>query len=194
MTNSAKSQLRQAMKARLAALSSEEYEFFNARIRERFFDLSPVKNAGSIMIYYSINHEVETCSIIKELLKLGKIVSLPICTPEKNLLAGKIEDLAGLTMANFGLREPPRGAQLLEPAKLDLIVVPGVAFDEKGYRLGHGAGYYDRFLASVPEIYKLGLAYDFQVLAELPVDRFDVPVDGLLTPDRYLRQCKRQGI
>jgi 5-formyltetrahydrofolate cyclo-ligase len=175
-----KEQIRRTMKERLAALAGEEYLAFNAGIREQFWDLRIVNQAKTVMIYYSINQEVETVSIIIELLRLDKKVALPVCTPEKDLRVGMIKSLEELAPGKFGLMEPKPGVPLLGPDELDLVVVPGVAFDKQGNRLGHGAGYYDRFLTQT-DAYKLGLAYEFQVVDELPVEPHDSPLDGLLT-------------
>jgi 5-formyltetrahydrofolate cyclo-ligase len=178
---SLKKQIRLAMKERLAVLTGEEYLAFNAGIREKFLGLGLVEHARMVMIYYSINQEVETLSIIRELVQRGKKVALPVCTLEKNLLAGMIKDLEELVPGKFGLMEPERGGPLLSPCELDLVVVPGIAFDKQGNRLGHGAGYYDRFLTQTTHGYKLGLGYEFQVLEQLPVEPHDIPLDGLLT-------------
>jgi 5-formyltetrahydrofolate cyclo-ligase len=183
-----KNQLRQAMKARFAAITPEEYLSYNSVIEQRFFELPIVKNSNKIMIYYSINQEVETVSLINLLLTMGKTVALPACTPDKNLRTGIIHDMAELIPGIFGLSEPGPTTLEIKPCDLDLIVVPGVAFDKKGFRLGHGVGYYDRFLA-VTNTFKLGLAYDFQLVDELPIDPHDIAIDAILTPSEYW-DCK----
>lgn len=172
---------REAVKKRLADLTPFEYSEYNTAIREHFLRLGRVKRAVSIMIYHSIGNEVETISIIQTLLSMGKKVSLPVCAPSRNLIAGLVTDVNQLITTHFGLREPdPKG--LGSPEFIDLNVVPGLAFDERGYRLGRGAGYYDRFLTEQPYCYKLGLAYDFQVFPQIPAESHDIKMDGLITP------------
>ncbi len=176
--------IREIVKKRLAAMTPREYASFNAAIFELFLSLERVTRATSIMIYYSIGNEVETVSIIRKLLFMGKTVSLPVCTAPKNLMAGIITDPVQLVTTRFGLREPdPR--QLTCPDIIDVIVVPGLAFDERGFRLGRGAGYYDRFLSGLPNSFKLGLAYDFQVFPWIPAESHDIGMDGLLTSGGY---------
>lgn len=181
-----KEELRQRMKTRLDSLNQEEYQDFNGVLYRNFIKLAIVKRAKNIMIYYSVRNEVKTEAIINYLLKTGKTVALPVCTPERDLNAAVINDLCQLQPSVFGLMEPGPEAALLEPDLLDLIVVPGVAFDERGYRLGHGAGYYDRFLSKMLNSFKLGLAYDFQIVSKIPVESHDIGMNGILTPSRYL--------
>jgi 5-formyltetrahydrofolate cyclo-ligase len=179
-----KYELREMIKKRLAAMTPFEYQEYNAAISERFLGLDQVRKAASIMMYHSIGSEVETISLIQTLLSAGKTISLPVCTPSRSLIAGLVTDLNELVTTCFGLREPePRG--LRSPEFIDLIVVPGLAFDERGYRLGRGAGYYDRFLEGRPDSYKLGLAYDFQVFPQIPAEAHDIRMDGLITPGGY---------
>jgi 5-formyltetrahydrofolate cyclo-ligase len=188
-----KNQLRKAVKDRMSKLSPEEYSGSNRAIHEQFFSLDRVKQASSIMIYYSSNGEAETASIIQELLFMGKTVSLPVCAPAKDLVAAKITDLSRLVTNEFGIKEPDPG-RMVCPDFIDLIVLPGLAFDEAGFRLGRGAGYYDRFLSKNMRVFKLGLAYDFQVYPSLPVESHDIAIDGLITPAGYREMASYRKI
>jgi 5-formyltetrahydrofolate cyclo-ligase len=179
-----KNQIRQRMKARLASLTPEEYLSYNSAIKQRFFELPVVKYSHKVMIYYAINQEVETISMINSILAEGKIVALPTCMPEKNLRAGMIGNLDELVPGLFGLSEPDHTTLEIKPQDFDLIIIPGLAFDKRGFRLGHGAGYYDRFLAKT-DAFKLGLGYGFQLVDELPINPHDIPVDAILTDLEY---------
>ncbi len=181
-----KNELRLQMKQRLAALTPKEHHDLNLSLYSKFIKLKALKEIGYIMVYYSVRNEVETVAIINYLLDIGKTVALPVCTPERDLKAAVINNLSELQPASFGLMEPGPGSALFDYAELELIIVPGVAFDEKGNRLGHGAGYYDRFLSKNLNAYKLGLAYDFQLVPALPAERHDIKMNGLLTPSRHL--------
>ncbi len=182
-----KAELRQTMRERLSQMAPDQYRSWNVQMEEAFFTLDIVRRAKRIMIYYSVRREVITTGIIQRLLLTGKSVALPVCTPERDLTATLITNLANdLLPAKFGLKEPKPDLPILDPEMIDLVVLPGLAFDRSGNRLGHGAGYYDRFLAHESEAYKLGLAYDFQVVPELPVEPHDRPLDGLLTPTGLL--------
>lgn len=182
-----KSELRSSMKSRLAALTPQEYRDLNQSLYSKFLQSKILDNTNNIMIYYSVRNEVNTLAIIGYLLEAGKKVALPVCTPECDLQAAVINDLNQLQPAPFGLMEPKPGGALLDYEKIELIIIPGIAFDVKGNRLGHGKGYYDRFLSKAPNIFKLGLAYDFQLIPEIPTEEHDVKMNGLLTPTRYLK-------
>lgn len=162
-------------------------------MQRSFWKLDRIRQAKTVMIYVSFAREAATVPLIEALLQTDKIISLPRCIRGNDLVAAVVRDLTQLIPGHFGILEPPVAAPLMEPEALDLIVVPGIAFDRNGYRLGRGAGYYDRFLNRTPaRTFKLGLAYDFQLLDKLPVAAHDIPMDGLLTPSAYL-EFKRLG-
>jgi 5-formyltetrahydrofolate cyclo-ligase len=179
-----KQEWRDRMKERLAAFTEAEFQNANQQVRERFFRLKPVHNATVVLIYYAVNHEVATVGLIAELLARGKRVSLPVCTAGSTLAVKEIHSLTEVYPTGpFGLFEPLPSAPEVHPTTIDLAVLPGVAFDRNGNRLGHGMGYYDRFL-NYPGLraVKLGLAYDFQVVDRLPATVLDVKMNVILTP------------
>ena len=137
------------------------------------------------MFYVSLKDEVDTSSMIDEALKTGKRVAVPvILKEEKRLIAGEIHNrLEDLESQHFGIYQPRQDRVKEIPLEIiDLVVVPGVAFDRKNIRLGRGHGYYDRFLSGLPKRTKtIGLAFDFQVLEDLPQDPHDVPVSKIIT-------------
>jgi len=181
-----KKTMRQVVRERLAGMERSDYLRLNQRLLAAFFKLEAVNQAKRIMIYYSIQNEVNTASIIQRLLDSGKTVFLPVCRNDHGLSAGLFKKTDQLVEGKFQLKEPSPGECLGDPAALELVVLPGLAFDWRGRRLGRGGGYYDRFLTELnPATYKLGLAYDFQIFNELPVDVHDIPVDGVLTPSRF---------
>lgn len=179
---------RSLMKERLTALTETEFQTANQQIQKRFIQLELVRHAAVVMIYYAVKHEVATVNLITELLARGRRVALPVCTAGCNLVAKEIQQLAEVSpTGKFGLSEPLPQTPEVVPDQIKLVVVPGVAFDQNGNRLGHGNGYYDRFLNCADlKAVKLGLAYDFQVVERLPVDQFDVKMDALLTPSGLL--------
>ncbi|HYH02634.1 MAG TPA: 5-formyltetrahydrofolate cyclo-ligase [Bacillota bacterium] len=182
-----KKALRQEIAERLAGLGDPDYQRLNRRIQQCFFELQPVREARVIMIYHSIKREVATLPIIETLIRQGKQVALPVCTPERDLEARLIQSLTEvIDTGKFGLKEPRQDAPTVAIADLDLIVLPGVAFDNTGNRLGHGMGYYDRFLARIdPRVFKLALAYDFQVVSQVPAETHDIKMDAILTPEHF---------
>jgi len=154
-------------------------------IQRKLFALQEIKKAKNIMFFASFDGEVETFKMIKEAMKLGKQVVLPlIFKKQKQIVPSKITNLKKeLDIGPYGIRQPkPDNAKFIAPKELDLVVVPGVAFDRKGNRLGRGAGFYDSFLKSLPKrIPTVGLAFSFQILNTLPYIRHkDIPVDKVI--------------
>lgn len=152
-------------------------------IKEKLFSLPEFKKSKFVMLYASKSNEVNTEGIIDEALKMGKRVALPRCTSQKGIVPKEIRNRhTDLEKAIYGIRQPRKGQRNLEPRKINLIVVPGVAFDKKNRRLGRGKGYYDRFLKKLPRNkISVGLAFDFQIVKNLPEDSHDIPVSKVIT-------------
>lgn len=152
-------------------------------IAERFLSLQSIKDYQVFLLYYPHKNEVDTTAIIERLIKDNKTVLLPKVY-EKHILPIIIDSIQNLHTGYAGIKEP-KGE--IFRGKIDVIVVPAIAFDKRGYRLGYGKGFYDRFLQKHLDSFKIGLAYDFQLLDELPIDQHDVPVDMILTPTKIVK-------
>ncbi len=130
------------------------------------------------MFYINFDTEVITEEMIKTALKMGKTVAIPRClTKKRRIVPYKIGLDEPLIRGPYGVREP--ASRMRVPvSRLDAVIVPGVAFDKKGNRLGRGKGYYDRFLASLPKrTFSVGLAFRQQILPSIPLLRHDISVD-----------------
>ena len=151
-------------------------------ISEYLLGLECIKAAKTIMAYVDMPKEVKTDIIINTLLNMGKDVAVPVCVPASyELIASKILSLDELKSGHYGILEPKKEYSADGPDTLTLFV-PGSAFDVYGNRIGHGKGYYDRFLSKVPqETLKIGLAFDYQILPRLPVEHYDIPVNCIIT-------------
>ncbi len=182
-----KDRLRKSLVERRLALSPKDVEKKSRAVAELIRSLSVWKNAWSVLLYWPINNEVDTRPLLEELWRRGAIALLPRCRPDQpgfmDLCAcGGVEDL---TVGSFGIMEPAACCATQEdtgePFVPDLVLVPAVAFDAHGYRLGFGGGYYDRLLAKpeMDEAVTIGLCYDFQRLDGLPTNAWDEPVQGV---------------
>jgi len=145
-------------------------------LRNRIF-----KKAKIVMFYIAFGGEVNTAEMIREAQKIGKVICVPICRKDKEIMQPAIlEDYATLKKGPYGVYEPAT-EKLVKPEDLDLVIVPGLAFDKKGNRLGRGKGYYDRFLGSLSDkTHSIGLAFDFQILPLIPTTTHDVSVKKLI--------------
>lgn len=151
----------------------------------KLFDTPEFKSSKTILFYASFDGEVETFEMMRQALKLGKRIALPvILKEEKRIIPQVVDNLTeDLEYGPYGIQQPRRDK--LNPLHIDeieMLVVPGIAFDSSNRRLGRGAGYYDRFLAGLPkDIPSLGLAFDFQVVPSLPQAQHDVVLSRVIT-------------
>lgn len=176
--------IRNAMKERLTSLDEVAYNSYSKQIEDQFLRQVAVSDASTIGITISSFPEVDTWSIIKQLWSMGKNVVVPKCSPsDKSMIFYQIQNFDQLERVYMHLLEPnPLKSKAITPQEIEILVVPGIVYCEKGYRIGYGGGYYDRFLMN----YKgdtLSLAFDIQVVKNVEYDVFDIPVDKIITPN-----------
>ena len=178
-----KSAFRRRMRSERLPMTSEERGRLSARVCERLREQGVWTTAGSVLLYFALPDELDLSALVDDALKAGKTVALPRFDPERNhyLAAVVLDPEADCRGGRFGIREPSAEAAILPLNQLDLVLVPGVAFDRCGHRLGRGKGFYDRLLEPVRGI-KCGVAWDHQVDLEFPVEPHDVPMDCVVTP------------
>jgi len=180
-----KHKIRSHIKEKLNSHSELEKRRKSGIIKEKLFNEEAFRKAEVVMFYVSLKDEVSTLSMIDEAIGIGKRVCVPVIfKEEKRLMAGEIKDRAAdLERQHFGIYQPKEGHVKEVPLDdIDLIVVPGIAFDRNNVRLGRGHGYYDRFLCALPNKARtIGLAFDFQVVEDLPQDSHDIPVWKTIT-------------
>ncbi|RFU64307.1 5-formyltetrahydrofolate cyclo-ligase [Peribacillus saganii] len=172
------------MKLLLAELIEEDYAALSQRIAEKLFLLPEWFDSKTIGITISTPPEVETARIIERAWLEGKTVTVPKCEPnERKLDFREITDFGQLETVYFGLKEPdPEKTNSIEQEVIDLMVVPGLAFTANGHRLGFGGGYYDRYLPSYMGP-KISLAFNQQIISQLPHEPYDISVDKIVTPE-----------
>lgn len=184
-----KSALRDEMRAKLAALTVADVSAKSAAIWERLSVLPEFAKATRILAYVSNGVEVDTRGLIQQLLAMGRQVCAPqFDAAKQKYVACALRDFhSDLAVGRFGILEPKSGA-VQPPAHdpIDAALVPGLAFDETGSRLGRGMGYFDRLLQEVSGA-KIALAYDFQVLNEVPAEAHDARVDFIITETRRIQ-------
>jgi 5-formyltetrahydrofolate cyclo-ligase len=185
-----KQQLREQAKQSRAAIPEGEASQKTRAIRERLGDL--LDGHTEIMIYVSKDPEVETQGIIADLLAAGKRVIVPIIERETcTLRLSYLNDLSVLVPSTFSVPEPIGHEIPARPADVEVVVVPMLAYDQNGNRLGYGAGYYDRFLERYPHPVKIGIAYACQEVAHLPAEPNDVTMDYIVTETAVI-ECNHQ--
>ncbi len=178
-----KATLRRRLRDRLAAIEPEDARAAAARVARRVLGLPELARARHILTCLSFGAELDTWQLVEQLLESGREVYVPRANPAGHQLYLHRYPCP-LETLSFGLRQPPRGTPELPSEAVDrtiqAVLVLGLGFDRRGYRLGYGGGYFDRFLSGRP-FPAIGLAYDAQLLDELPREAHDVPMTAVVT-------------
>ena len=182
-----KRQLRKKLLEKRNALSEEEVIKKSKFIIRKLLHLKEFKEAKTALLYVSKENEADTTKLIKKLLKENKkTIIVPRVKKGKNELElHKISSFNDLATGHYSVLEPIKSS-LVSADKIELVIVPGIAFDKKGNRLGYGNGYYDVLLKKVLST-TIALAYDFQVINHVPSDKLDVPLDIIITDKQVIR-------
>ena len=183
-----KNQLKESILEKRNSLSKQEILEKSEKIENKLFNLEHFRKSKTIMFFVSFNSEVDTRNMIKKSFQNKTVVVPKVAQHEIN--PSIIIDIDNLIPAGkFGIFEPIE-AMKIAYKNIDLVLVPGIAFDKTGHRIGYGFGYYDKFLKKVPKAIKIGLCFDFQIVDKIPHEEHDVPVDFVVTEERVL-ECKR---
>ncbi len=183
-----KAELRKDMIASLKELSSQEKNTIEKQLTEQLLNSSIWSEAHTIGVTVSQGFEWDTRKIIEAGWKQGKTIAVPKCIPsEKSMIFYKLDHYDQLEKVYYGLLEP-KPEETVEVAKtqLDLLIVPGVLYDRKGYRIGFGGGYYDRYLADFSNK-TVSLVFTQQLRESLPTDSYDMPVQHIITENGLIK-------
>ncbi len=176
-----KKELRRAISARKKAMSPAEIERCSEELSEKLFALPAYQRAAALYGYLSYNQEVRTMPILQRALADGKRVAVPKVFGDRMEFIW-LEDLSALADGYCHIPEPIADGPIADdPAAL--VLMPGLAFDRSGNRMGYGGGFYDKYLAAHPGHPTVALCYGFQVVGHLSCEAHDIPVDNLLWSD-----------
>ena len=173
-----KKELRRSIREQKRAMTEAEITRRSEKLGQLFAASDAYKNAKTIYFYLPYNQEVRTIPMLEQALKDGKRVAVPkVYGDEMKFIA--ISDLSRIEKGYAGIPEPIDDGPIADD-KTALVLMPGLAFDPQGHRIGYGGGFYDRFLAAEPNHPTLALCYEFQMLPHLETEEFDIPVDTVL--------------
>ena len=173
-----KKELRDAIRAKKRAMTPEEIEERSAQLGELLAGSPAYREADTIYGYLPYNQEVRTVPMLEQALRDGKRVAVPkVYGDEMKFLY--LDDLTKVSKGYAGIPEPIADEPVADD-KAALVLMPGLAFDPEGHRIGYGGGFYDKFLAAEPNHPTLALCYEFQMLPELHTEEHDIPVDTVL--------------
>lgn len=173
-----KKELRSRIRARKRAMSEAEIVQKSQQLGQLFAASPLYRQAKTIYGYLPYNQEVRTVPMLERALRDGKRVAVPKVVGEEMIFI-YLDDLNAVEKGYAGIPEPIADGPVADDPHA-LVLMPGLAFDLQGHRIGYGGGFYDRFLAAQPEHPTLALCYDFQMLPHLETESFDIPVDCVL--------------
>lgn len=177
-----KKELRQIIRAEKKKHTVAELALLSEQIAQVLLHHPRLVSARTILLYHALPDEVDTKRVLSELKKQGKMVLLPKVVSETEMTIHPYLDEESLQKdSSFGIMEPDN-APFTDYSSIDLMIIPGMAFDDECHRLGRGKGYYDRFLARVPDnIYKIGVCFPFQMLRSVPSEATDVTMNEVVS-------------
>ena len=173
-----KQTLRKQIREKKRAMTPAQIEEKSRILGELFVQTEEYRRAGTIYGYLPYNQEVRTVAMLEQALRDGKKVAVPKCYGDEMRFI-YMEDLSAVAPGYAGIPEPVADGPVAQD-ETALVLMPGLAFDPQGHRIGYGGGFYDRFLAQEPGHPTLALCYDFQMLPQLDTEEFDIPVDRVL--------------
>ncbi len=183
-----KKMLRGIYKKKRDALSFDEIYRRSKVVCDKFFDTQEYKNAERIFTYINIKSEFAASIVAERAFSDGKEVFVPVMTgvPHEMVFV-RIKELSELKENKRGILEPKLDFKKVLPSnEKTIIIVPALAFDKRGFRLGYGGGFYDKYLSENKSLKNIGLAFDFQIADELLCDENDVAVDMIITEKRRI--------
>jgi len=191
-----KNEIRKRMLDRRRQLTENRIEEDSRRAETRFCEMEEFRRADQVFAYMSVNGEIGTRHIIRQAFKDGKEVYLPKVVGKHEMEFYRIFSEADVTEGKFGILEPCSDEMVdWKKEKASVMIVPGVAFDKRGNRIGYGAGFYDRYLEKVlkgsPELLLTALAYEFQIVEYVPSEEFDRKMDRIVTPERCINTFEK---
>lgn len=178
--------LRETCRETINSFEKGYVEKASKEINKKFLMSEQYKKAKTIFCYLATNYEPSTDKIIKKALSDGKRICIPLCEKEGKMTAREYTEMTPLVKGKFGIMEPNKNTCEVKKEDIDTVIVPCLACDNRGNRIGHGGGYYDRFLYDINAV-KIVLSVDRLVLGNVPVYNRDVPMDFVISEKRFIK-------
>lgn len=174
-----KQELRQLIRQRKRHFSQQELEEMSLAVITQLMEHPLLNTAQTLLLYYSLPDEVNTHQLVETLYQQGKTILLPVVTGDSQMELRIYRGVDSMHCGAYGIAEPT-GERYLAYKDISLAIIPGMAFDADGHRLGRGKGYYDRFLTQLPDCYKIGICFAFQQVAHVPTQPTDIAIDEVI--------------
>lgn len=183
----AKKELRTRFSSVLRALPKEARAERSTHVCERLGALDEFKRAQTVLLFWPMRTEPDLAPLFAQARSLGKTVALPAVTEQGDTYLAQYEGEKRLARSVLGFMQPDPECLRIGEDQIELTIVPGLCFDERGFRVGRGKGYYDTLLPELTRSLHVGVAFDFQIVVEVPNTQNDVPVRVLITDQRTIR-------
>ncbi|MEX2104238.1 MAG: 5-formyltetrahydrofolate cyclo-ligase [Bacilli bacterium] len=191
-----KKEIRQKVLLCRSEMPEADRKRYDSEIERRLIALKTYKEALSVLFFSSFRDEVDLWSVMDHSWQMGKTILLPKMTKDTNALdLFEVDNKKQLKPGQWGILEPdPTQTQPIDPKRVSLVIMPGVAFDRHGNRLGYGKGFYDRLLMRIPHhVKRIAVAYHCQLIDEVPTEPHDKKLDGLITERETIWFPRREG-
>lgn len=181
-----KNSIRNHVKKKRTTLNRDQISALDLKITQRCKQYLSVLEEQCISCFWGSHKlgEIQTNEILESILDQGHILCLPKMEASNSMRMLKVESLSDLVESQYGIFEPKDNADECTP---DLVITPLLAADIKGYRIGYGKGYYDRYFSKHLQAIRVGLVYEIFIFNKLPINKYDIPLDALITEKRYLK-------
>lgn len=184
-----KKDIRDRIRKKRKSLLPEQRQAYGRQITEQVIRHPFFQREEEIYCYVSFGEEVPTFELIKSALKMGKKVAVPRVIVDNNMEFYYIDSLKELKTGHFGILEPEAAAEKRAEGRQGLVLLPGMAFDRNGNRIGYGKGFYDTYLSAHPQLGRIALAYSLQCVEWIPADVHDVRVEAVITEKGNFMIC-----
>lgn len=175
-----KSEMREKYLAVRLAMPQEQKDAYDNKIHQKLISSITYRHSTDVLLYASTKGEVDTWQIFESAIKDGKKVAFPCCNPDNTMTFRYVTSKDQLKERTFGILEPDPECEVCHPSNFSLLIVPGLVYDKKGFRIGYGKGFYDRFLSAFEGV-SIGLCYASFSVPEVPKGRYDRHVDVIIT-------------
>lgn len=177
-----KNEIRNTYKEKRKSISPEDRKTMDSSIAKKLLSLSSYRFADTILLYSPLKYEINTLEIATDALLKGKKVAYPRCIEDNQMVYHYISSLNDLIPGMYGIKEPSKDLPIFSPTDTEhvICVLPAIVYDKRGYRIGYGKGYYDRFLSGFKGA-KAGLIYSEYILDSIPYGKFDLQSDFVIT-------------
>lgn len=180
-----KNTARAFVKSERLKMSAQDNNNYSLIIADKIISMPEFSYNHDIYTYMSFRNEVNTEYLISECLLSGKNTAVPKVYGE-DMVFYQIDNTSDLCDGYMGIREPSEDLPVMDTHN-GIIIVPGMVFDRKGNRAGYGKGFYDRYLAKNPDLIKIGIAFNFQIVDEIETNPFDIPMDYIITEQEFIK-------